>query len=130
MRQTTGHFRSRGSVPSLEAAPPPTCCYAYPEPYLSQILDFLFLPNFGAALQVLKFEIGGEGLSTLGSEASHWRSRSEAPSFDRGYEWRISEFWGGRGACSLLFPSSLILPCPPAPLFSAAFALWLVLRSG
>jgi hypothetical protein len=67
---------------------------AYPEPYLSQIFDFLFLPDFGAALQVLKVEIGGEGLSTEGSEASHWRSRSEAPSFDRGYEWRISESSG------------------------------------
>ena len=65
--------------------------FAYPEKYASEILDYLFLPDFGAALQVLKVEIGGDGLSTEGSEASHWRSRSETPAYDRGYEWRISE---------------------------------------
>ena len=32
----------------------------YNEPYKSQILDFLFLPNFGASLQVLKVEIGSD----------------------------------------------------------------------
>lgn len=66
--------------------------FAYPEQFSSEILDFLFLPNFGAALQLLKVEIGGDGLSTEGSEASHWRSRSEAPAYDRGYEWRISKY--------------------------------------
>jgi len=30
----------------------------YPEPARSDILDFLFKPNFGAALQILKVEIG------------------------------------------------------------------------
>ena len=60
---------------------------AYPEPHRSAILDYLFKPNFGASLQILKVEIGGEGQSTDGSEASHWRDPSAAPSFDRGYEW-------------------------------------------
>ena len=32
----------------------------YPEPQRSQILDYLFKPNFGASLQILKMEIGGE----------------------------------------------------------------------
>lgn len=32
----------------------------YPEPQRSQILDYLFKPNFGASLQILKVEIGGE----------------------------------------------------------------------
>uniref|UniRef100_A0A8C8VMM6 Glycosyl hydrolase family 59 catalytic domain-containing protein n=1 Tax=Pelusios castaneus TaxID=367368 RepID=A0A8C8VMM6_9SAUR len=36
----------------------------YPEPYRSQILDYLFLPNFGASLHILKVEIGGDGQST------------------------------------------------------------------
>ena len=36
----------------------------YPEPQRSQILDFLFLPSFGAALQVNKIEIGGDTQST------------------------------------------------------------------
>ena len=33
----------------------------YPEPQRSQILDYLFKPNFGASLQILKVEIGGDG---------------------------------------------------------------------
>uniref|UniRef100_A0A8C0IQ10 Glycosyl hydrolase family 59 catalytic domain-containing protein n=1 Tax=Chelonoidis abingdonii TaxID=106734 RepID=A0A8C0IQ10_CHEAB len=33
----------------------------YPEPYRSQILDYLFMPNFGASLHILKVEIGGDG---------------------------------------------------------------------
>ena len=37
----------------------------------SQILDFLFLPNHGASLDILKVEIGGEGDSTTGTESSH-----------------------------------------------------------
>lgn len=37
----------------------------------SQILDFLFLPNHGASLDIIKLEIGGEGDSTTGTESSH-----------------------------------------------------------
>ena len=36
----------------------------------SQLFDYLFLPNFGASLQILKVEIGGGGQSTEGTEAS------------------------------------------------------------
>jgi hypothetical protein len=32
----------------------------YPEPQRGQILDYLFRPNFGAAMQLLKVEIGGD----------------------------------------------------------------------
>ena len=32
----------------------------YIEPYRSQVLDYLFLPNFGASLHLLKVEIGGD----------------------------------------------------------------------
>ncbi|GLD56413.1 galactocerebrosidase [Lates japonicus] len=31
---------------------------SYAEPYRSQILDYLFKPNFGASLHILKVEIG------------------------------------------------------------------------
>src|SRR4051794_41345710 len=31
----------------------------YPEPQRTQILDYLFKPGFGAAMQILKVEIGG-----------------------------------------------------------------------
>ena len=46
----------------------------YPEPQRSQILDFLFKPNYGASVQSLKVEIGGDGNSTEGSEPSHMHS--------------------------------------------------------
>src|SRR5438477_8851503 len=32
----------------------------YPEPQRSQVLDYLFKPNYGAALQHLKVEVGGD----------------------------------------------------------------------
>jgi hypothetical protein len=58
----------------------------YPEPYRSQILDYLFKPNYGAALQHLKVEIGGDVNSTDGSEPSHARTRTDRD-YTRGYEW-------------------------------------------
>jgi O-glycosyl hydrolase len=58
----------------------------YPEPQRSQILDYLFKPGYGAALQRLKVEIGADVNSTDGSEPSHMRSPSEHDS-TRGYEW-------------------------------------------
>jgi O-glycosyl hydrolase len=58
----------------------------YPEPYQSQILDYLFLPNFGAGFQHLKVEIGGDINSTDGTEPSHMRKKGEE-NFNRGYEW-------------------------------------------
>lgn len=39
----------------------------YSEPFRSDILDYLFKPNFGACLQHLKIEIGG-GYNTIGCE--------------------------------------------------------------
>ena len=64
----------------------------YPESQRSQILDYLFKPNFGASLQVLYVEIGSELNGTQGSEPSHARSREEMDHpkleyFERGYEW-------------------------------------------
>jgi hypothetical protein len=64
----------------------------YPEPQRSQILDFLFKPNFGSSWHHLKVEIGGDVNSTDGTEPSHARTREEfehptRQHFDRGYEW-------------------------------------------
>jgi len=64
----------------------------YPEPYRSQVLDFLFKPKFGANIQHLKVEIGGDVNSTCGTEPSHARTREEFENpkpeyFQRGYEW-------------------------------------------
>jgi hypothetical protein len=65
----------------------------YPEPYRSQILDYLFKPHYGASLQHLKVEIGSDVNSTDGSEPSFARTRAEMshPDFNRGYEWWLME---------------------------------------
>jgi len=58
----------------------------YPEPQRSQILDYLFKPNYGASLQHLKVEVGGDTNSTDGAEPSHMHTRTDE-NYDRGYEW-------------------------------------------
>ncbi len=58
----------------------------YPEPYRSQILDYLFKTNYGANLQDLKVELGGDVNSTDGSEPSHMHSATDQ-NYTRGYEW-------------------------------------------
>lgn len=62
----------------------------YPEPARSQILDYLFKPNYGASLQHLKVEIGSDVNSTDGSETSHMRTPTDQD-FNRGYEWWLME---------------------------------------
>ncbi|MFC8436001.1 galactosylceramidase [Streptomyces sp. NPDC057253] len=62
----------------------------YPEPYRSQILDYLFKPGYGASLQILKVEIGGDTNSTSGSESSHEHAAGDL-ACDRGYEWWLME---------------------------------------
>lgn len=59
---------------------------SYEEPYISEILDYLFLPNFGASLQMLKVEIGGDCQTTEGTESSHMHTRDDL-NYERGYEW-------------------------------------------
>ena len=58
----------------------------YVEPQRTQILDYLFKPNYGAGLQELYIEIGGDGNSTQGSELSHMHTKTDE-NYDRGYEW-------------------------------------------
>ncbi|KAK7508502.1 hypothetical protein BaRGS_00000068 [Batillaria attramentaria] len=58
----------------------------YPEKQRNEILDFLFKPNYGASLQILKVEIGGDAQSTDGTEASHMHN-SWDENYQRGYEW-------------------------------------------
>jgi Glycosyl hydrolase family 59/Galactocerebrosidase, C-terminal lectin domain len=64
--------------------------YDYPEPYRSQVLDYLFKPNYGAALQHLKVEIGSDVNSTDASEPSHMRTPKDQ-NFTRGYEWWLMQ---------------------------------------
>ena len=60
--------------------------FDYPEPARSDILDYLFKPNYGMVTQILKVEIGGDTNSTSGAEPSHMRSPDDL-NFERGYEW-------------------------------------------
>ena len=61
--------------------------YDYAEPARSNVLDYLFLPSFGASLHMLKVEMGGDADATEGSEPSHVHGPDDVPNFDRGYEW-------------------------------------------
>ena len=61
---------------------------SYDDNTRSQILDYLFKPNFGAALQICKVEIGGDAQSTDGSESSHMHD-PWVENYGRGYEWDI-----------------------------------------
>lgn len=61
----------------------------YPEPQRSEILDYLFKPGYGAAVQILKIEIGGDTNSTSGAEPSHEHTRG-ALNCTRGYEWWLA----------------------------------------
>jgi O-glycosyl hydrolase len=62
----------------------------YPPAQRSQILDYLFKPNYGAAVQLLKLEIGGDANSTDGAEPSHQHVRGEV-NCAAGYEFWLGE---------------------------------------
>jgi len=62
----------------------------YPEPERSQILDYLFKPDYGASLQHLKVEIGGGVNSTDGTEPTFEMARGNL-NFTRGYEWWLMQ---------------------------------------
>lgn len=84
-----GSGRTFEGIGAISAGASTRLLIDYPEPYRGQILDFLFKPNFGASLQHLKVEVGGEMNSTDGSEPTIARTREEMahPDFNRGYEW-------------------------------------------
>ena len=81
-----GEGRTFEGLGALSAGASSRLLVDYPEPYRSQILDYLFKPNYGAGLQHLKVEIGGDANSTDGSEPSHMHTRDDL-NFQRGYEW-------------------------------------------
>lgn len=88
--------RTFEGIGALSAGASSRLLWDYPEPYRSEILDFLFKPKFGASLQHLKVEIGGDVNSTDGSEPSHAVNREEFEHprpeyFRRGYEWWLME---------------------------------------
>jgi len=79
----------------------------YPSIQQSQILDYLFKPNYGASFQHLKVEIGSDANSTDGTEPSVARTKSEydnpaAAYFNRGYEyWLMKEAKARNGSIYL-----------------------------
>jgi hypothetical protein len=62
----------------------------YPRRQRTQILDYLFKPGYGAALQILKLEIGGDANSSDGAEASTEHSRGNV-NCKAGYELSIAQ---------------------------------------
>jgi hypothetical protein len=62
----------------------------YPAAEQQQIYDYLFKPGYGADLQILKVEIGGDTNSTDGSESSIEHTRG-AINCNAGYEWQLME---------------------------------------
>ena len=64
--------------------------YDYPPTQRSQILDYLFKPNYGASVQLLKLEIGGDANSTDGAEPSHEHVRGDV-NCNVGYEFWLGE---------------------------------------
>src|SRR3954447_2573040 len=62
----------------------------YPKPARSAILDYLFTPNYGAAVQILKVEIGGDENTTDGAESSIEHTQGTV-NCGAGYEWWLME---------------------------------------
>src|SRR3982074_1896714 len=60
----TAGGRTFDGVGALSAGGSSRLLVDYPEPQRSQILDYLFKPGYGAALQHLKVEVGGDANST------------------------------------------------------------------
>ncbi len=61
----------------------------YPRAQRTQIMDYLFKPDYGASLQLLKLEIGGDGNSSDGAEPSAQQTRGHL-NCSAGYEFAIA----------------------------------------
>ena len=62
----------------------------YPAQERNEVLDYLFKPGYGASLQLLKVEIGGDTNTTDGSESSHEHTRGQVDC-NAGYEWWLMQ---------------------------------------
>jgi hypothetical protein len=111
----TGEGKIYEGIGALSAGASSRLLADYPEKIRSQILDLLFKPKFGASLQQIKVEIGGDVNSTDATEPSHAHTREEFLSpqpqyFNRGYEWMILE--EARKRNPAVFLDCLIWGCP------------------
>jgi hypothetical protein len=62
----------------------------YPAAQQAQIMNLLFKPGYGASLQILKVEIGGDTNSTDGAEASIEHTKASI-NCNAGYEWQMMQ---------------------------------------
>ena len=76
LKGDSGGRRFEG-IGALNAGASSRLLMEYPEPQRREVLDLLFKPNWGAALQHLKVEVGGDVNSTDGTEPSHMRTRND-----------------------------------------------------
>lgn len=67
--------------------------FDYPEPERSAILDWLFLPGYGASLHHLKVEIGGDVNTLTGTEPSIAHTREEFLNPQPEFSQRGSQLW-------------------------------------
>jgi len=81
----------------------------YPAQQKAEILDFLFKPNYGASLHMLKVEIGGDAQSTDGAESSHMHDPWNED-YQRGYEWLLLNEAKKRNPDILLYGLSWAFP--------------------
>lgn len=99
----------------------------YPDPYRSQILDYLFKPDYGANLQILKVEVGGDTNSTDGSESSFMHTARDQ-NFTRGYEWWLMQEAKTRNPAIKLYALAWGAPgwigTTGAPVYDAAHPFW------
>lgn len=99
----------------------------YPDPYRSQILDYLFKPDYGANLQILKVEVGGDMNSTDGSESSFKHTATDL-SYNRGYEWWLMQQARARNANIKLYGLAWGAPgwigTTGAPVFDTNNPIW------
>lgn len=75
---------------SVQSASSSRLLVDYPEPERSQILDYLFKPDYGASLQMLEVEIGSDVNSTTIAEPSVERTEGVV-NCNSGYEWWLME---------------------------------------
>jgi galactosylceramidase len=67
-----------------------TFLLAYPAAARAAMMDWLFLPDFAASLDILKVEVGADDQTTDGCEACHMRTPDAADvNCTRGYEWSL-----------------------------------------
>ncbi|MDX6229089.1 MAG: hypothetical protein QOI76_2479, partial [Frankiales bacterium] len=79
-----------GGIGALSAGGSTRLLVDYPPKQRSTILDYLFKPGVGAALQILKVEIGGGTNSTDGAESSTEAVEGQV-TCNTGYEWWLME---------------------------------------